>query len=83
MNCPFIIGQRVQLRTIWDVYPLGTWPVGTTGTVTEIDPAGFEINGTVKLDQHFTALDEWDNCLHVSNDPNYPLPGWDVWESKP
>ena len=56
----FHVGQRVRLNT-----PLsaGWLPKGTTGTVTKVDDVG--ATAWVRIDQHFSHLDHWDNTLLV------------------
>lgn len=63
----FKVGDRVRLIEDVAPYPLGLFPAGTTGTVTDVNPdarVGDPI-AEVKLDDHFDCLDEWDNVLHV------------------
>lgn len=55
------IGQHVQLKQDWDVFPLGIVLAGNTGTVTAIRDGAIH----VKLDMHFPDLDEWQNVLHI------------------
>ena len=55
----FCVGQRVRLNT-----PLSAgFPKGTTGTVTKVDNVG--AIAWVRIDQHFSHLDHWDNTLLV------------------
>jgi hypothetical protein len=76
----FKVGMRVRIVQPVEVYPLGIWPPGTLGTVVEaspIDPTTGEWPhpcAMVKLDDHFKALDEWDNCLQVFPDEADCLP---------
>ncbi len=53
------IGTRVVLRHDFECFPEGIWAVGETGVV-EISEN--EMIG-LKLDTHYPALKEWDNCL--------------------
>lgn len=62
-------GARVRLAEVVELYPIGIFPVGLTGTVvaTELhcpDRPSVE----VKLDQYHEDLAEWDNCLFVYGD---------------
>jgi len=61
------VGERVRLIDDVAPYPLGLFPVGTTGTVVEVDlnAAPTQPVACVKLDRHFEDLDEWDNVLQV------------------
>lgn len=62
----FQIGQRVRLVRDVELYPLGTFPAGLEGTISEIHPHAepWEVLVEVKLDTYFDALDEWENNLH-------------------
>ena len=56
------LNQRVRLATDFDLFPVGIFPAGLTGTVTSIDDNYLAM---VTLDQYFPALKEWDNALQV------------------
>jgi hypothetical protein len=57
------IGQRVVTSLIIDIFPLGIWPIGTCGTVVSIEKISHQTVAYVKLDDEYTCLAEWDNCL--------------------
>lgn len=57
-------GQRVRIVRAVDLFPLGVFAAGLLGTVQHVHVGGFE----VRLDVHFDALDDWDNCLIVGGD---------------
>jgi hypothetical protein len=63
----FTIGQRVITIQLVAPHPMGTFPEGTCGTVTEVFPnasPGLPI-AIVLLDRHFADLNGWDNQLQV------------------
>jgi hypothetical protein len=56
------VGMRVQLCRDVDIYPLNVYRAGLRGTVARVDePTRFD----VKLDQYFSELVDWENCLQV------------------
>lgn len=67
-----IPGSRVRIVQDVELYPIGTYPAGLTGTVEagtgDGDSAPF---CDVRLDRTFPELAEWDNCLRVWG-PNVP-----------
>jgi hypothetical protein len=84
------IGDRVKLRCEVTLYPLGTFPEGTIGTVTDVyddrgkNPA--RLAGEIKLDDRFECLDDWDNTLQVFHEPEVSITwaafenlGSDIW----
>lgn len=75
----FPCGTRVRLVAEIEYYPLGIWPVGTTGTVTQNTP-GQHPSGVVRLDEHFPSLDDWDNQLQVSSPLEDDRATWANWE---
>jgi hypothetical protein len=61
-------GMRLRIVQEIDIFVVGKFPKGAVGTLTLAEPAGWpEMIGTVKLDDHFPELDEWDNCLQLFN----------------
>ena len=64
----FHVGQRARLKDTLETKPPGLFPRGAMGTVTNVGGGG-EIEGEiavwVRMDQHFTPLDHWDNQLLV------------------
>jgi hypothetical protein len=60
------VGDRVRVVAPIEIYPIATFSVGLTGTVSEIDTdPGFGILAMVTLDDHYDGLDEWSNALQV------------------
>lgn len=64
------LGDRVRLKDDLDIFNLGSFPKGATGTVAwALDPLPKETDGivifSVKLDEPFADLDQWDNELQV------------------
>jgi hypothetical protein len=55
------VGTRVVLVSDVEVYPLGIFRAGLTGTLTRVEPDCY----WVKLDQHQPTLDDWDNELQI------------------
>ena len=66
----FHVGQRVRLKRGLATEPMGLFPRGGTGTVTNVGGVG-EIDGEiqvwVKMDQHCPSLDHWGNALLVKS----------------
>lgn len=75
---PFAVGDRVRLIMALDIWNLGSFPEGATGTVTYVGEQQVDgvIAGEVKLDQHFPDLDEWENVLQIARDSEVT---WAVW----
>lgn len=78
----FPVGARVRLVEPVEYYPLGIWPAGTTGTVAACTP-GKHPAGMVTLDEHFEALDEWNNQLQVCSPEELEHATWAAWEAIP
>ena len=79
----FPCGTRVRLVKAVEYYPLGIWPVGTTGTVVGVLAPDKHPAGGVLLDEHFEALDEWHNILQVCSADEDPDATWANWEAIP
>ena len=66
---PFALNDRVRITSDCHVHNLGSFPAGTTGTVTELfddnEIPECEAIAYVKLDTRFLELLEWDNQLHI------------------
>ena len=64
-----IEGLRVKIVEDIEIFPIGIFPVGLTGVVTERmdDPTDIQpsVLCLVKLDRHFDILNGWDNSLQV------------------
>lgn len=60
----YLVGKRVRLTEVRDVYPTGVFQPGLTGTITSIE--GYII--AVKLDEYRDELSEWDNELHWNSE---------------
>jgi hypothetical protein len=58
-------GRRVRIARDIDVFNLGSFKAGETGTVNRIGEDTDEFPCTVKLDTHHRWLNEWDNELQV------------------
>ena len=56
--------DRVCLKHAVDIYPLGVFPAGLTGTVVDVDPTSIVVFH-VRLDQHFDCLNPWNNRLQI------------------
>jgi len=71
------VGDRVMLTADYDIYPLGIWNAGETGTLCGIRD---NLNGEsgysymVKLDNTYAALNEWDNQLQVDDREGSDIP---------
>jgi hypothetical protein len=63
----FKVGDRVRLACDVAPYPLGFFPKGARGTVVQItaDAHPTQPVASVRMDDHFECLDEWDNELQV------------------
>lgn len=61
------VGDRVQLKAPYDVYPTGVFEAGLTGVVVALvcDDDMSAAHFAVKLDREFPALAEWDNVLQI------------------
>jgi hypothetical protein len=61
------LGRRVRISQTIDIYPLGIFSIGLTGTVTQVavDPDGNTPSWYVRLDEYRPELEEWDNELEV------------------
>lgn len=77
----FKVGQRVRVVTRIEIYPLGIYPVGLTGTVVRAEPycEMAPICAEVKLDGLHPELREWDGLLHVV-DSDWEACTPDCWE---
>lgn len=65
----FNLGDRVRVIREIDLYPVGVFPVGLTGTVvTACEKSDVPEIAWVRLDATYDVLAEWDNCLVV-----YPI----------
>lgn len=60
----FKVGQRVRVIERIEIYPLGIYPVGTTGTVVSIDKRR-ALCAEVHLDGEHPELADWDGNLQV------------------
>lgn len=60
----FPVGTRVRLIQAIDHFPTVCVNAGETGTV---DHYTDETLMMVKMDRHFPALDEWNNCLEITD----------------
>lgn len=78
----FPVGARVRLVEPVEYYPLGIWPAGTTGTVAFVNSDGTNPAGMVTLDEHFEALNDWDNQLQVCPSADEGAT-WASWEAIP
>ncbi len=58
-------GARVRLKNPIDIYHLGFFPAGLTGTVEQVDITSQPIMAEIKFDNHFECLDEWQNCMQA------------------
>jgi hypothetical protein len=76
------VGTRVRLVAPVEYYPLGIWPIGTTGTVTACTPEAHPA-GLVRLDGHFAALEDWDNQIQVCSPAELDSATWAAWEAIP
>jgi len=54
-----VVGQHVELRRDVDRFPQGSVPVGSKGVVAHVEDGII----SVKMNNHFDFLAEWDNCL--------------------
>lgn len=63
----FVVGARVRLTEKTELYPLGIFEAGITGTVVEVSVNVDEedVVAEVQMDETFEALDDWDNRLQV------------------
>jgi hypothetical protein len=64
------LNDRVRLTGDVDIFQLGSFLTGATGTVVWADPDPGADHGMghlfeVRLDEYFPELDAWDNCLQV------------------
>jgi hypothetical protein len=66
LKAAFKVGARVRLTRDIELYPIGIFPAGLTGVVTDVQPDSPDVIAQVKLDETFPELEEWDNCLQVS-----------------
>jgi hypothetical protein len=73
----FFEGTRVRLKETIDIYPIGVFDAGLTGTVVYLDPTGVS---AVRLDTHFPALNEWDNELQIWRNGSDEGPTWELLE---
>jgi hypothetical protein len=64
------LGDKVRIKTDMNIFNLGSFPAGATGTVAWAEPNGAEGNPIfeVLLDDYFEDLYEWDNHLQVFRD---------------
>lgn len=62
------VGTRVMVNDVIDLYPVGTFCPGLTGTVVAVDAAAPGIVAHILLDDRFASLNEWDNKLQVWRD---------------
>jgi hypothetical protein len=65
-----IEGLRVKIVEDIEIFPIGIFPVGLTGVVTDVakiidDDPQPSVLCLVKLDRHFDILNGWDNSLQV------------------
>jgi hypothetical protein len=76
----FTIGERVQLARDVEIFDLGVWRAGTTGTVTWAAPPTGKLDdgllATIELDGDHPALAEWDGCLQVYLNADDDCPWW-------
>lgn len=68
------IGTKLRMPRDCDIFNLGFFPAGTTGTVVSHEDE-YE---AVKLDQHFEELDEWDNEVHIYADSEISYEDFEV-----
>lgn len=73
-------GARVRLKNPIEVYHLGDFAPGLTGTVEQVDITNGPIMAEVKLDQNFECLDEWQNCLQVGINEEECITVFSDWE---
>jgi hypothetical protein len=77
MTNPPTIGQRVVMAHERDIAMMGTIPEGAVGTVSSIDPQYHDlVIYSVRMDESFEILDEWDNEVCFESDEN---PGFWWW----
>jgi hypothetical protein len=79
----FQVGARMRLTREIDIFDLGRWPVGTTGTVTWAAMTDEKLDdgllATIRIDGDHPALAEWDGCLQVFLDHDGDAAWW-KWE---
>ena len=63
----FTVGAKVMIPVAQNLFGVGNFPAGTTGTVVYVDLDAKETDYVAKvlLDQHIANLDYWNNELHV------------------
>lgn len=62
------VGDRVRVVSDIEIFPIGIFPCGVTGWVSNVDPNAEGLVAHVKLDTSFPSLETWDNELQVWRD---------------
>ncbi|MFW6008646.1 MAG: hypothetical protein ACOCP8_05200 [archaeon] len=65
----FKVGDKVKIVKNIDLYPDALIKKGTTGEIVEVIQEG-DLLLTIKLDQEYEGLSNWDNKLQIRNEEN-------------
>lgn len=77
------VGTKVRSKQVQDRYPCGILEIGEVGTICLIQPDE-TLRVSVKMEQHFDWLSEWDNEFHwYDADEDGGFKFEDYWEILP